>query len=151
MPTNWVMKQIGLPPPKADFRPQPSFLHMNKLQPPRISLRKQARIRRTCIVAGVDPASIGLPSVEETNAFTSALRTQPHSGYKTPADVPEVQLKELKDSLQQKLPKGRKVQFDLFKREKKIHKNMSAMPETIARWEQDQEKASKSTKPTLPF
>ncbi|KAI8813006.1 hypothetical protein BJ742DRAFT_673099 [Cladochytrium replicatum] len=123
MPTNWVMKQIAFPPPRADFRPQPSFLHMNKLQPPRISFRNQARIRRTCMVAGVDPASIGLPSVEETNAFIVALQSQPHSGYPTPEDVPE----------------------------KKIHKNMSAMPETIARWEQDQEKALKSTKPTLPF
>ncbi|KAI8822181.1 uncharacterized protein EV422DRAFT_525970 [Fimicolochytrium jonesii] len=59
MPTSYVLKQIAAPPPAAAYHP--TTLLDGKVRPPRISYRDQGRIRKACRMAGIDPASIGLP------------------------------------------------------------------------------------------
>ncbi|KAI9205366.1 uncharacterized protein BJ171DRAFT_441565 [Polychytrium aggregatum] len=64
MPTNWVLKQIALPPPADKFHPTTFF--DGRPRPPKISLKQQERIREACWMAGLDPVkTVGLPEVSE--------------------------------------------------------------------------------------
>ncbi|KAI9366010.1 hypothetical protein DFJ73DRAFT_792189 [Zopfochytrium polystomum] len=61
MPKDWVLKQIAFPPAKEAFTPALS-LDGQRLLKPDISYRNQARIRKACILAGLDPKEVvGLP------------------------------------------------------------------------------------------
>ena len=64
MPTNSILKLITFPPPPTQFKP--TFTPDNIRKAPAISLRNQARIRKTCKMAGLDPVTVvGLPPEPE--------------------------------------------------------------------------------------
>ncbi|KAJ3217159.1 hypothetical protein HDU67_008379 [Dinochytrium kinnereticum] len=123
MPTDWVLKQIAFPPPPSSFAP---FRTLDgEMRSPRISQRNQARIRKACLLAGLDPVKVvGLP----------------------PADIAA----EAKKSVY-KMPKGSKKEMQKFEREKKIAENMSRMDDKIAAWKEERRKARDAKKPDMPF
>ncbi|KAJ3254552.1 hypothetical protein HK103_007106 [Boothiomyces macroporosus] len=63
MANNWILKTITFPPPKEYFLPFKTA--EGRILPPRISLKKQQEIRNTCLFAGIDPSSVGLPPFVE--------------------------------------------------------------------------------------
>ncbi|KAJ2365029.1 hypothetical protein H4S02_005761 [Coemansia sp. RSA 2611] len=88
---------------------------------PRFSLRRQAELRKACVMRGVDPVSIGLPE------------PAPHK------------------VMQKKPPKGHKQQREYQAKQEKIQKNMREMPAKIRDWKQGLAKELEKSKPSLPF
>ncbi|KAL2918303.1 hypothetical protein HK105_202230 [Polyrhizophydium stewartii] len=72
MPTDWVLKHIAFPPPKAHFLP--SVLPSGRTMPPRISLADQERIRLACKLAGIDAERVvGLPAEQPVDVSAKSL------------------------------------------------------------------------------
>jgi hypothetical protein len=114
MPSDWVLKQIAFPPPKEHFLAMDGKL-------PRISYHNQLRIRRACVLAGVNCNSIGLPNMpEDPIKFNYNM-------------------------------KGSKRPVDLQKRAMKIEENMKQMPARIAAWKAERAKIKLALKPDMPF
>ncbi|KAJ3413520.1 hypothetical protein HDV05_007903 [Chytridiales sp. JEL 0842] len=119
MPTDWVLKQIAFAPPPSAF--QPYTTPNGDLRPPAISVRNQARIRKACLLADLDPTLVvGLPEKEDGN-------------------------------VRYKLKKGDGREIKAFKRQLKIEENMSKMAERISTWKEEKRKERKSKIPDMPF
>ncbi|KAI8851606.1 hypothetical protein BC829DRAFT_360959, partial [Chytridium lagenaria] len=124
MPTDWVLKQIAFPPPPTAFVPFRTI--DGELRSPRISQRNQARIRKACVLAGLDAEKVvGLPPapVKIFGKKISYLSNMScvHLTYLT------------------------------FFREKKIMENMSKMDDKLSAWREERRKAKESKKPDMPF
>ncbi|KAJ1977536.1 hypothetical protein H4R34_003546 [Dimargaris verticillata] len=87
----------------------------------RVSLRQQADIRKLCLVKGIDPTSIGLPTLAERKV----LRVKP--------------------------PKGHKPERTKVMRQGNIDVALKNMPKTIADWKKSKEVAKAKEKPVLPY
>ncbi|KAJ3114041.1 hypothetical protein HDU96_002629 [Phlyctochytrium bullatum] len=119
MPTDWVLKHIAFPPPPSHFAPQRTL--DGELRPPRISIRNQARIRKACVMAGLDPHEVvGLPVKETTEK-------------------------------EYKMPKGNKREIKKVERQHRIEENMKKMDAKIKAWREEKRKAKEAKKPDLPF
>ncbi|KAJ2780614.1 hypothetical protein H4R18_003370 [Coemansia javaensis] len=90
---------------------------------PRFSLRRQAELRKACLLTGVDPASIGMPEPPQTRA------------------------------MQYKPPKGHKQQRLYAEKQAAIQKNLADMPEKIRKWKEasDLAKEKEKNRSSLPF
>ncbi|KAI9595246.1 hypothetical protein BDF19DRAFT_442640 [Syncephalis fuscata] len=86
-----------------DFKPAFVNGHWRK---PRISLRRQADLRKACLIQGKTPEDYGLPSVKENKP----LRVKP--------------------------PKGTKYQRNYEERKMKVEKSLGSMSEKIADWKE---------------
>ena len=107
MPADTVLRYIISPPPPQHFLP----CKRNGINiPPKISFGMQKRIREACLMADIDPSSIGL-SKEES----------PLDLYKS---LPETVF----------LPVGKGHELEKFKRQQKIAQNMEKMDQRIAEW-----------------
>lgn len=62
MPSESVLAQLLVPHPPSDFK---ATLRNGVWHKPRFSMRKQAVLRKTAVLCGIDPKSIGLPEKEE--------------------------------------------------------------------------------------
>ncbi|KAJ1961712.1 hypothetical protein GGI12_003095 [Dipsacomyces acuminosporus] len=88
---------------------------------PRFSLRRQAEIRKACLMNDIDPTSIGFPE------------PQP------------------KKPVRSKPPKGHKQQRLYAEKKAKIQKNMEEMPSKIRKWKEDLAKEKEKNKSSLPY
>jgi hypothetical protein len=101
-----------------DFVPQ--FVN-NHWRPPRISLRRQADLRKACLIQGLDPVKLGIPPKAEHKP----LRTKP--------------------------PKGTKYQRNYEERKAKVEKLMAEMPKKIEAWREEKRQEKLKAKSTMPF
>lgn len=104
-----ILARLKTPLTAADVKPQYVFNEVTQKgywREPRMSLRRQADLRKACLLNGVDPASIGLPPVQPRKP----LRTKPN-----------------------KLEKHERLRES---RQETIRKNMEKMPETIRAWKE---------------
>ncbi|KAI9496091.1 hypothetical protein BDB00DRAFT_810450 [Zychaea mexicana] len=109
---------------EADVKPQFVFNEAKQKgfwRPPQVSLRVQNDLRKACIQQGVDPLSIGLPSVQPRKP----LRTKPN-----------------------KLEKHERTRSE---RQENIRKNLDKMPQTIQAWKEDKLKEAAKQKTSVPF
>ncbi|KAJ2723477.1 hypothetical protein GGI07_002600 [Coemansia sp. Benny D115] len=90
-------------------------------RPSSVSLRRQADIRKACLISSIDPVSIGLPELQK------------------------------KKRLQKKPAKGHKQQRLYASKQAAIQKNLDEMPEKIRKWKDDLVKEKAKTKSSLPF
>ncbi|KAJ2161128.1 hypothetical protein GGF46_001717 [Coemansia sp. RSA 552] len=88
---------------------------------PRFSLRRQADLRKACVLNGVDPASIAMPEL-------------------APQKI-----------MRKKAPKGHKQQREYAAKQAEIQKKLDEMPERIRKWKADLEKERIKNRPSLPF
>ncbi|KAJ2357786.1 hypothetical protein IWW50_001608 [Coemansia erecta] len=98
----------------------PTFVN-NHWRSPKFSLRRQAELRKACLLNNVDPASIGMPEPK-------------------PQKI-----------MQKKPPKGHKQQREYAMKQEKIQKNLDEMPQKISKWKADLAKEKEKIKPSLPF
>ncbi|PVU85457.1 hypothetical protein BB559_007011 [Furculomyces boomerangus] len=98
----------------------PNFVN-GKWRNPKFSLRRQADLRKMCLLNGVDPESIGLP--------------------------PKVK----KNALRQKPPKLHKEQRQYAEKKAKVEKALEDMPKKIMEWKENIRKEEEKTKSSLPF
>ncbi|KAJ3094763.1 hypothetical protein HDU97_007623 [Phlyctochytrium planicorne] len=141
MPTDWVLKQIAFPPPPSAFT---VFKTLDgELRPPRISVRNQARIRKACLLAGLDAKGIvGLPDPVRKGKNVEASDASKTDGGKGKGKGRDAQAK---------MPKGSKKEIAKFERKKKIEENMAKMDERIAAWREERRKLKSSNRPDMPF
>ncbi|KAI7825033.1 hypothetical protein BX661DRAFT_199556 [Kickxella alabastrina] len=90
-------------------------------RPAQFSLRRQADIRKACMLTKVDPKTIGMPALPK------------------------------KKKMQKKPAKGHKQQRTYAEKQAMIQKNLEDMPEKIRKWKEELEKEKAKTKSTLPF
>ncbi|KAJ1948570.1 hypothetical protein DL89DRAFT_281312 [Linderina pennispora] len=90
-------------------------------RPPHFSLRRQAELRKACLVQGIDPTSIGMSEL----APKKPVRSKP--------------------------PKGHKQQRTYAEKQAMIQKNLDEMPEKIRKWKEDLAKEKEKNKSSLPF
>ncbi|KAJ2515335.1 hypothetical protein H4217_005234 [Coemansia sp. RSA 1939] len=88
----------------------------------RFSGRRQAELRKACLVNQVDSASIGLPPLAPRSS-----------------------------NFQKKAPKGHKQQRTYAEKQAAIQKNLDDMPNKIKKWKDDLAKEKHKLTPTLPF
>ncbi|KAJ2715776.1 hypothetical protein H4R19_001015 [Coemansia spiralis] len=88
---------------------------------PRFSLRRQAELRKACLVTGVDPATIGMPEPRARKV------------------------------MQKKPPKGHKQQRLYAQKQAAIQKNLDEMPEKIRKWKEELAKEKEKNQSSLPF
>ncbi|OMJ20472.1 hypothetical protein AYI70_g4091 [Smittium culicis] len=92
-----------------------------KWREPKFSLRRQADLRKLCLLNGVEPESIGLPSKSE------------------------------KKSVRYKPPKGHKSQRQYLEKKNKVQAALQDMPNKISNWKENTQKEYEKTKSLLPF
>lgn len=109
MPADTVLRYIVAPPPSQHFLPS---IHSKtgKRKPPRIPYGMQQKIRNACLMADIDPSSIGLPPLE--------------SPLETYNNLPETAF----------VPLGKGYELQKFKRQLKIQENLDKMDTRIAEW-----------------
>ncbi|KAJ1920356.1 hypothetical protein H4219_001331 [Mycoemilia scoparia] len=90
---------------------------------PKFSLRRQADMRKACLLNSIDPASIGLS--EKTVS--------------------------LKKTKKMNKPKGHKHQRNYMARQEEINQALQDMPTKIQTWKDDLAKEKAKLKPSLPF
>ncbi|KAL1921197.1 mitochondrial 54S ribosomal protein mL59 [Calcarisporiella thermophila] len=108
----------------SSFQPQfyvSEVTGIGRWRPPLLSLRRQADLRKACIIRDIDPTTIGLPAVKEKGV----LRSKP--------------------------PKGTKAERTADERKAKIAKNLEEMPKKIQSWKEDLLREKEKNKPRLPF
>ncbi|KAI9227690.1 MAG: hypothetical protein DHS80DRAFT_6351, partial [Piptocephalis tieghemiana] len=88
---------------------------------PKVSLRRQADIRKTCLILGVDPVSIGLPEKKEKGT----LRKKPFKLHKSERTFSE--------------------------RRAKVAKAMEEMPSRVEQWRREYREEREKSKSVLPF
>ncbi|RUP43151.1 hypothetical protein BC936DRAFT_137541 [Jimgerdemannia flammicorona] len=110
-----VLKSIATPHPPEIFKPK---IVINQLtgnthwHPPKYSLRRQADMRKACILSGKDPESIGLPPLPEKKP----LRTKPPKLAKHVRMAPERKAKidlALKNMLE-RIKEWKEVRINLY-------------------------------------
>ncbi|KAJ2556900.1 hypothetical protein EV175_001691 [Coemansia sp. RSA 1933] len=113
-----ILKQLGKVHAESDFAP--TFVN-GHWRPGKFSARRQAELRKACLLNNIDPASIGMP---EPSA---------------------------KGILLKKPPKGHKQQRQYAQKQVTIQKNLDDMPNKIKKWKDDLAKEKAKLAPTLPF
>ncbi|KAJ3332745.1 hypothetical protein HDU76_013230 [Blyttiomyces sp. JEL0837] len=153
MPNDWVLKQIAFPPHPSEF--QPTRTADGLIRPPKISYRNQERIRKACLLAGLDPIkTVGLPEPVshrqlwweknvkpniarlnntegmDVSARASSLMGTRSSPFGQPIQVlsMEERTKIFKANSQSliKMPKGYKRDIDNAKRDLKVQENIES-------------------------
>ncbi|RUS17984.1 hypothetical protein BC937DRAFT_89285 [Endogone sp. FLAS-F59071] len=119
-----VLKSIAKPHPPRIFLPRVvvnEFTGKSRWHPPAISLRRQANMRKACLLEGVAPESIGMPPLPDKKP----LRIKPPKLAKHERMAPE--------------------------RKAKIAKAIENMPETIKAWKEEKLREKTKSKSSLPF
>lgn len=115
-----ILKHLEIKHPSSAF--EPTFVNNNWRQP-KFSLRRQADLRKACLLNHTDTDAIGMPPTKVSN----------------------------KRPLYGKPPKGHKHQLGYEERQERIRKNMEEMPEKIRKWKQELAKEKEKNKSSLPF
>ncbi|KAJ2762969.1 hypothetical protein IWQ57_005667 [Coemansia nantahalensis] len=109
--SNAILKNLAKAHGEAAFTP--TFVNGN-WRGPRFSLRRQAELRKACLLTDVDPAAIGMPEPRARKV------------------------------MQKKPPKGHKQQRLYAQKQAAIQKNLDEMPEKIRQWKEEKDKARSS-------
>ncbi|KAJ3384784.1 hypothetical protein HDU92_003423 [Lobulomyces angularis] len=128
MPNNWVLKQIAFPSPEANFKPFQT-IDEGVFTEPRISWRNQERIRRGCMLAGIDPKEVGLKD-----------KRRPDEKYVNKMLKFSGDVKKETENLVAKID-----------RREKIEENMIKMEERIQKWREEEKKLKLKAKNLIPF
>ena len=107
MPSDTILRYIVAPPPAKDFLPRTIN---GKSISPKISYGMQKRIRDVCIMADVDPISIGLPPAQTPIEIYNSL---PESVF---------------------VPVGKGHEKARYERQKKIAERLATMDKRITDW-----------------
>ncbi|KAJ1783712.1 hypothetical protein LPJ59_006518 [Coemansia sp. RSA 2399] len=113
-----VLKQLGQKHSESAF--VPSFVN-GHWRPGKFSARRQAELRKACVLNNVDPESIGMPALK------------------------------MKGILRKKPAKGHKQQREYAEKQAAIQMNIDDMPNKIKKWKADLAKEKIKLTPTLPF
>ncbi|KAJ3243275.1 hypothetical protein HDU78_000663 [Chytriomyces hyalinus] len=129
MPPPSVLRYIAFPPSPSGLLPTVSI--DGEKRPPRIPFRMQARIKKACVLADIDPKII-LPNL-------AAAANTPRSD--SVASAPSTF----------KIPKGNKREIKSVERQFRIEENMAKMDEKIKAWKEEKKKAKVTKRSEIPF
>ncbi|KAJ1662472.1 hypothetical protein IW140_005275 [Coemansia sp. RSA 1813] len=113
-----ILKQLNTKHSESAF--MPTFVN-GHWRPGKFSARRQAELRKACLLNNIDPVAIGMPAPKP------------------------------KGVLHRKPPKGHKQQRQYAEKQAAIQKNLDDMPNKIRKWKEDLAKEKSKSTPTLPF